>query len=121
MPIGLAVSYMYVVAAILSLAFLAACMTMSMCTIFYAEKFSVKCNQSGKLYTVKVNSLSRKDEQPLTTTDLEKGSQLLMDYRKKSYPVTFVKHLTEVEPQGLRYFPCICIRNDAMYCISRCI
>jgi hypothetical protein len=63
----------------------------------HAGKIIVKCNQSGKIYTVKVNVLSRADMEPLTEEDLIKGSQLLMDMRKRSYPVTVEK----VEKQPL--------------------
>ena len=48
----------------------------------------VKCNQSGKEYTVKVGALSRADLDEITPEDLTRGSQLLIDYGKKSYPVT---------------------------------
>lgn len=40
---------------------------------------------------MKVNALSRADLEPLTEKDLLKGCQLLMDMKKKSYPVTVEK------------------------------
>ena len=47
----------------------------------------MKCNQTGKLFQVKVTVLSRVDES-LTQDDLAEGSQLLMTNDKKSYPVS---------------------------------
>ena len=57
----------------------------------FTEKVCVKCNQTGKLFKVKVTVLSRNDDDCLTIEDLVEGSQLLMTANKKSYPVTVQK------------------------------
>ena len=52
----------------------------------------MKCNQSGKHFKVKTVALSTADSEPLTLMkELEKGTQLLLDINKKSYPVTVIK------------------------------
>lgn len=51
----------------------------------------MKCNQTGKLFRVKVTALSRVDEECMTLDDLAEGSQLLMMNNKKSYPVSVQK------------------------------
>ncbi len=52
----------------------------------------MQCNQSGKNFKVKIVALSTTDSEPLTTMkELEKGAQLLLDWKKKSYPVTVIK------------------------------
>ena len=51
----------------------------------------MKCNQTGKLFRVKVTALSRVDEECMTLDDLAEGSQLLMINNKKSYPVSVQK------------------------------
>lgn len=55
------------------------------------EKVSVKCNQTGKLFNVKVISLSRSDDGNMSAEDLAEGSQLLMKMNKEEYPVTVLK------------------------------
>ena len=45
----------------------------------------MKCNQTGKLFRVKVTALSRVDEECMTLDDLAEGSQLLMMNNKRSY------------------------------------
>lgn len=52
------------------------------------EKVTVKCNQTGKLFKVRVSSLSRSDDGHLSRTDLVEGSQLLMRMNRKEYPIT---------------------------------
>ena len=54
------------------------------------EKVHVKCNQSGKKYKVGIIALSREDGEHLTELDLKEGSELLMDYKKRSYPVKVI-------------------------------
>ena len=44
-----------------------------------------------KCHKVKVTSLSREDLEPLGGNDFSKGSQLLLEYNKKSYPVSVLK------------------------------
>ena len=51
----------------------------------------MKCNQTGKLFRVKVTVLSRVDKECLTQDDLAEGSQLVMTNNKKSYPVSVQK------------------------------
>lgn len=61
-------------------------------TFFYcAEKIHVKCNQSGKVFKTKITSLSTEEGDYLTAADLVAGNELIMDYDKKSYPVTVIK------------------------------
>lgn len=55
------------------------------------EKVSVKCNQTGKVFKVKVASLSRVDDGNMSADDLAEGSQLLMNMNRKEYPVTVLK------------------------------
>ena len=50
-------------------------------------KVCVKCNQTGKLFKVKVTSLMRADEGSMTMDNLVAGEQLLMTANKE-YPVT---------------------------------
>ena len=62
------------------------------------EKVSVKCNQTNKKFKVDTSTLSCDDGEPLTEDDLVKGSQLLMELDKKSWPVTVLKVFDE--PNG---------------------
>ena len=48
----------------------------------------MKCNQTGKLFRVKVTALSRNDDECMTLDDLTEGTQLLMINNKKLYPVS---------------------------------
>ena len=68
------------------------------CTLLYLyvsiERVNVKCNQTGKIIKAKLTSLSREDTESLTASDLKKGSQLLLESNKKSYPVTVQKVVT---------------------------
>ena len=52
---------------------------------------NVKCNQTGKVFKVKVTSLSRVDDGNMSVEDLAEGSQLLMNMNRKEYPVTVLK------------------------------
>lgn len=70
---------------------------------------SVKCNQTGKGFKVKVASLSRVDDGNMSAVDLAEGSQLLMKMNRKEYPVTVMKGrptlkeaLKEVQGNGTR-------------------
>lgn len=54
----------------------------------------MKCNQSGQIYKAKVTSLCTEDMNSITAADLIEGKQLMMDYNKKSYPVTVMKVVT---------------------------
>lgn len=56
-----------------------------------AEKIHVKCNQNGRTHKVKVSSLSNKDGEDVTKSDLVPGAQLILDFEDKPYPVTFIK------------------------------
>ena len=52
----------------------------------------VKCNQSGRRFTVKVDELSTLDGEPVDVgNDLKESCQLLLDYDKKCYPVTVIR------------------------------
>ena len=55
---------------------------------FYCRKVCIQCNQTGKIFKVEVDDLSRQDDLPLSREDFESGCQLLFEYNKKSYPVT---------------------------------
>lgn len=66
---------------------------------FYVEKVCVKCNQSGKLFKVKVTTLERTDDECLKLEDLVSGSQLYMIMDKKPYPVT-VQSIMDPEETG---------------------
>ena len=58
----------------------------------FTERIQVKCNQTGKIFRVKISSLSKDDmDSSLSAADLAQGSQLIMDFEKKSYPVTVMK------------------------------
>ena len=64
--------------------------------LIFVEKNQVKCNQSGKLFKVKIAALSNPDLEPITTmAELEKGTQLLLEFNKKSYPVTVLKTIED--------------------------
>ena len=52
---------------------------------------NVKCNQTGKVFKVKVTSLSRVDDGNMSAEDLAEGSLLLMNMNRKEYPVTVLK------------------------------
>lgn len=68
---------------------------------FHTERVNVKCNQTGKIFKEKVSTLSREDlQEPLTAADFLRGSQLLMDINKKSYPVTVQKVVTLITDQS---------------------
>ena len=51
----------------------------------------VKCAQTSKKYTAKIQHLSREDGYLLTEADLQKGSELMWNYNGKDWPVTFVE------------------------------
>lgn len=74
---------------------------------YFSEKVSVKCNQTGKLFRVKVTTLSRNDDDDLTMDDLVEGSQLLLTMSGKSYPVTVLRvipALTDVTAESKSYY-----------------
>ena len=56
----------------------------------FAGQVFVKCNQNGKESFVKTKDLSTEGNRPLSKGDLVKGSQLLLNFKGKSYPVTFI-------------------------------
>ena len=58
-----------------------------MCSV---EKIDVTCNQTGEHFNVYIDSLFNDAGENLTSNDLKPGSQALMEYKKKSYPVTVV-------------------------------
>ena len=55
----------------------------------------VQCNQTGKTHKVKIASLSQEDLEQLKASDLTRGSQIMMEYNKKSYPVTVQKVISD--------------------------
>ena len=51
-----------------------------------------KFNQSGRMFTVKIDKLSTADGEPVDVkNDLKESCQLLLHYAKKSYPVTVIQ------------------------------
>lgn len=58
---------------------------------FLIERVTAQCNQTNKKFKVDASVLSRDDGEPLTEDDVTMGSQLLMEYNKKSWPVTVIK------------------------------
>lgn len=57
----------------------------------------MKCNQTGKVFKVKVAALTRCDDSNMTMEDLAEGSQLLMVMNKKSYPITVQKVISALD------------------------
>ena len=66
-------------------------------------KIRVKCNQTGKLFSVKVSTLCREDGDPLRKKDLVEGTQLVMTLNKKPYTVTFQDIISPLgsQPKGI--------------------
>ena len=62
-----------------------------MYVIYYVGSVIVRCAQTGKQHFAKVKDLSREDCSPLTKKDLTRGTNLMLDYKGKSYPVTFIQ------------------------------
>ena len=60
----------------------------------------MKCNQTGKLFKVKVATLSTEDDDPLTKKDFFEGAQLIMTMNKTAYPVTFQYCITPLDAQA---------------------
>lgn len=78
----------------------------------------MKCNQTGKVFKVKVAALTRCDDSNMTMEDLAEGSQLLMVMNKKSYPITVQKvisALDEVSTVGRKYGSAFAIKIVASY------
>ena len=67
----------------------------------------MKCNQTGKVFKVKVAALTRCDDGNMTMDDLTEGFQLLMIMNKKSYPVTVQKIISALDEALVWY----CIAN----------
>jgi hypothetical protein len=64
------------------------------CCLIYScetEKVEVKCNQTGKVLKASVKALSLENGQAISESDLKKGAELLLDYNKKSFPVTILQ------------------------------
>ena len=53
----------------------------------------VKCCQTGSSIVLKVKDLAREDYEPLTSSDLTKGSSLVMECKGNSYPVKFIQFM----------------------------
>lgn len=62
----------------------------------------VKCSQTSKLHNTKLKDLSREDGEPLSKTDLKKGSKLILEIKGKSYPVQFMYKGKGKTPKGSR-------------------
>ena len=77
--------------------------------MLYIGKIRVKCNQTGKLFNVKVTALCKEDGDPVQRDNLVVGAQLIMTLNKKSYPVTLQKIITPLELQtDSKFFIYIC-------------
>ena len=59
-------------------------------------KIRVKCNQTGKLFSMKVTTLCREDGDPLEKDDLVEGTQLVMTL---PYSVTFQEIISPLAPR----------------------
>lgn len=51
----------------------------------------MKCNQTGKVFKASTKSLSLEDGEDISSEHLKKGTELLLDYDGKAYPVTVMK------------------------------
>ena len=60
----------------------------------------MKCNQSGKEFKTKFESLSKEDGELIIPSELIPNAQLLMDYKGKSYPCTVMKILEDTKDDG---------------------
>ena len=67
--------------------------------VYTVGKIRVKCNQTGKLFSVKVTTLCREDGDPLEKEDLVEGAQLVMTLNKKPYSVTFQEIISPLASQ----------------------
>ncbi len=52
----------------------------------------VQCSQTGKQHNVKVKDLSRDDLEPLISEDLVVNKPLILQYKGKPWPVTFLRY-----------------------------
>ena len=57
---------------------------------FFLAQVIVKCNQNRKQSCLNTTDLSNENNLPFTLDNFAKGAQLLVNYKGKSYPVTFV-------------------------------
>lgn len=67
--------------------------------VYTVGKIHVKCNQTGKLFRMKVRKLCREDGDPLEKEDLVEGAQLVMTLNKKPYSVTFQEIISPLVSQ----------------------
>ena len=67
--------------------------------VYTVGKIRVKSNQTGKLFSVKVTTLRRKDGNPLENENLVEGTQLVMTLNKKPYSVTFQEIISPLASQ----------------------
>lgn len=56
-----------------------------------------------------MTALSKDDGEPLTVDDLNEGCQLLMDYKKKSWAVTVVSVMGELNGMKFHIWACLII------------
>lgn len=75
---------------------------------FLAEKVHVKCNQTGTIHKVKIYFLSKTDDSELCHEDMKAGNELIMDFDKKSYPVTTIKITSQSGMLFLFFVICQC-------------
>ena len=80
------------------------------------EKVTVICNQTGKVFKVKVEQLSLESGHELTEGHLVKGAQLLLDYKSKTYPVSLMNSV-EATKKGnyLALVALISLPNSTFY------
>ena len=75
-------------------------MILTLYILLSIEKMSVRCNQTNKKFKVDVTVLSSANGEPLNSNHLKESSQLLMDYNRKSWPVTVIKVYDELNTSG---------------------
>ncbi len=61
----------------------------------------MRCNQTNKKFKVDI-TLSKDDGTPLSQEDMNEGSQLLMEYKKKSWSVTVTSVILNPPVQQIR-------------------
>lgn len=57
----------------------------------------LKCSQTAKKIAARVEQLSKEDLEPLTLSDLQKGSSFIVEVKGKPYPAEFLSFSGEKE------------------------
>jgi len=61
--------------------------------IYFIGSAVVKCCQTGKLHLVTTELFTQEDLEPVKITNLKPGADLMMEFNKMIYPVTFIEGL----------------------------